>query len=396
MLATVCVLLVVTLQARNAEEALDEAAGHTLRDYTGYAGRMLGADVLRRFAEQRATILAPIAGSSRRRVPAPTLADIVRLGDAYFARELTVSDSGIGYFRIDTRTGAIEGTGRVKGELATLLADTLRVVSSRGPLDAPDVLSILNRDGGLSVAYARLLDQDGKVVGIYGYTYTRSRGIAAIADRAFKETPLLPISVAGARWNYDTTAVARGEVVNDSFLGVRISDRAGRVLWASPRSEFIVSSSYRQRVVLSTSAGGIMVETALRPSSESLLIPTIVRNAQRWSMRALIGLTILLAAVSLLALRGERAGARARRTEAMQQLALGLRHEINNALASVMLNAELLAEEESLDESQRERMVAIIEQLDRMRGVLRRLEKTDRFDVVVPYLNEGYMVDLST
>ncbi len=80
----------------------------------------------------------------------------------------------------------------------------------------------------------------------------------------------------------------------------------------------------------------------------------------------------------------------------MQQLALGLRHELNNALASVMLNAELLSEEESLDEGQRERLKAIVEQSDRMRGVLRRLEKTDQLDVVVPYLTEGFMVDLSS
>jgi signal transduction histidine kinase len=79
----------------------------------------------------------------------------------------------------------------------------------------------------------------------------------------------------------------------------------------------------------------------------------------------------------------------------MQQLALGLRHEINNALASVMLNAELFAEEDGLDAEQRARVVAIVEQSDRMRRVLRRLEKAERFDVVVPYLNEGYMVDLS-
>jgi signal transduction histidine kinase len=105
---------------------------------------------------------------------------------------------------------------------------------------------------------------------------------------------------------------------------------------------------------------------------------------------------MLLSAVALIALRRERLGARSRRAEAMQQLALGLRHEINNALASVMLNAELLAEEDGLDAEQRSRLVAIVEQSRRMRNVLRKLEKAEHFDVVVPYLNEGYMVDLST
>ena len=137
-----------------------------------------------------------------------------------------------------------------------------------------------------------------------------------------------------------------------------------------------------------------MVETALLPAGEPTLIPNIVRRAQRWSLRALLALTIMLAAVSLIALGGERAGARARRANAMKQLALGLRHELNNALASVMLNAELLSEDQ-LDAAQRERLDAIIEQADRMRNVLRRLEKSERLDVMVPYLNEGFMVDLS-
>ena len=100
--------------------------------------------------------------------------------------------------------------------------------------------------------------------------------------------------------------------------------------------------------------------------------------------------------VSLLALRGERLGAQARRAEAMQQLALGIRHEINNALASVLLNAELLHEEKTMSEEQRERLEAIVEQAERMRKVVQRLENSDKLNVLVPYLNEGLMVDLST
>ncbi len=80
----------------------------------------------------------------------------------------------------------------------------------------------------------------------------------------------------------------------------------------------------------------------------------------------------------------------------MQQLALGLRHEINNALASMLLNAELLNEDRALTADQHERIDAIVEQAERMRSVVRRLEQADKLDVLVPYLNEGLMVDLST
>jgi signal transduction histidine kinase len=79
----------------------------------------------------------------------------------------------------------------------------------------------------------------------------------------------------------------------------------------------------------------------------------------------------------------------------MEQLALGIRHELNNALASVLLNAELMGEDPTLDDVSRERVVAITEQSERMRDVLRRLEQREGLDVIVPYLDEGFMVDLS-
>lgn len=394
-LATVGVFAVVSLQARRAEDALDESAARTLRDYTGYAGRMMGAEVLRRFAEQRAGILAPVSGSARRAVAAPALADIVTRGDAYFATFGPSHDPGFGYFRLDLRTGALEGTGGMRGPLAAPVADTLRAVLADTPVvSEPDVLIVTIDHVPYSVAFARLVERDGRATAAYGFTYTRALGVGAMAERVFRETPLLPASYAGLRWNYDTTSVSAGEVMNESLLGMRVTDRAGHVLWQSKGAAAGDASSYRATVVLSTAPGGVVVETALLPAGEPTLIPNIVRRAQRWSLRALLALTIMLAAVSLIALGGERAGASARRANAMKQLALGLRHELNNALASVMLNAELLSEDQ-LDAAQRERLDAIIEQADRMRNVLRRLEKSERLDVMVPYLNEGFMVDLS-
>jgi signal transduction histidine kinase len=212
----------------------------------------------------------------------------------------------------------------------------------------------------------------------------------------YREVPLLPVSFAGTRWNYDTTRVRNGEVLNDSLLAMRVRDRLGRLLWKTPDADVVLSKSpYGARTVLSTAAGGFVVEAAMRPVAGKSLIPTIVRSTQRWTLRALIALALLLVVVSLIALRGERQDAHARRVEGMQQLALGLRHEINNALASMLLNAELLNEEQSLTAEQHERLDAIVEQAERMRKVVRRLERSDKLDVV-PYLNEGLMVDLST
>ena len=393
-LATVGVLAVVALQARRAEQTLDESSSHAMRDYTGYAGRMMGAEVLRRFAEQRAEVLAPVSGNARRAVSPPTLDEIAARASISFAALGAANDSAMGYFRLDPRTGDMDVRGHMSPALVTRIADTLtRVVRAAPGRATPDIL-VVEDNGPYSVAFAEMIDPDGRTSAVFGYTYRREAGLAVMATRAFGETPLLPTSFAGARWNYDTTTVRPGEVANDVLLVMRITDRAGNVLWRSSTAP-APASPFTQAVVLSTSAGGIVVESTLRPESEPSLIPTAVRRAQRWSLSALLLLTVLLASVSLVALRGERSGARARRAEAMQQLALGLRHELNNALASVMLNAELLKEEKTTDESLRERYEAIAEQADRMRTVLRRLEKVDQLDVVVPYLNEGFMVDLS-
>jgi hypothetical protein len=393
--ATVAALLVVSLHTRKVESALDDAAAHTLRDYTGYAGRLLGSEMLRRFSEQRMRVLAPVIGSTRSRGPAPSLAEIVRIGE----RELRFGprpDSGRGYFRLDLRSGRLEGVGAAVGPLGERIADTLRVIV-RHPSTSPDPsLLVLEPDGvPYTVAYATYSDPAGRPQAIYGFSYTRALGVAHWAATVFRETPLLPTSYAGARWNYDTTTVRPGEIRNDSLLAVRVGDRSGRLLWRSPAGEMGSGDDIREHAVISTSAGGLTIETAIRPGGQPALLPAVVRHAQRWSLRAMLVLIVMLAAISLVALLSERAVARARRAEAMQQLALGLRHELNNALASVILNAELVMEEPGLEEPVRERILTVIEQAERMRGVLRRLEQRERLDVIVPYLDEGFMVDLS-
>jgi hypothetical protein len=395
-LVTVLVVAIATIEARRADRALEQAAAHTLRDYSGYAARTLGGEVLRRFSEQRALILAPVTGSANRNVPEPSLDEIVARGDKYFGAFPNSQNLQLGYFRVDLRTGAVQSRGTMSAGFATRVADTLtRLLVNRPNIFEPTVLVIDDGAVPRSVAYASLIGREGRPIAAYGFAYVRAVGVAGVSARAFRETPLLPISFAGMRWNYDTTVVRPGEVTNDSLLGVRITDRAGHVFWESARAAATAGTPYTETVVLSTVPGGIIVHAALRPSSASELIPSVVRRSQEISLQALFALTVLLSIVSLLVLRRERLGARSRRAEAMQQLALGLRHEINNALASVMLNAELLAEEDGMDTEQRARLTAIIEQSDRMRKVLRRLEKAELFDVVVPYLNEGYMVDLS-
>lgn len=396
-LLTLGALFLAAFQARRAERALAEAGTQTLRDYTGFASRLLGAELMRRFADQRNFILAPVTGASDRETPAPDLAAIEERGERWFGIEHAAPDPARGYFRLDLRTGAFEATPPLAGALASRVKDTLQRLAPRlrGPSIA-DVLVVPIDGRQFSVAYVPLRDGRGTALAVYGYTYTRDRRIAEVASRVFIQTPLLPNSFMGSRWNYDTVVVRPGEVQNDAMLVARIRDRQGRTMWQSRNVSGVPASAYLSPTVISTTPGGLEVETALLPRSEALLLPVVARHAQRWSLSALVMLTVMLAVVSLLALQSERVVAKARRAEAMQQLALGLRHELNNALASVMLNAELVQKEGELDEAQRARIAVIAEQADRMRGVVRRLEQSDRLDVVVPYLNEGFMVDLST
>lgn len=392
-LATVAILVSVTLEARRSEEALTRTATRTLHDYAGYAGRLMGSEMLRRFAEQRARVLAPVVGSAGRDVPAPTLDEIIARGEAELAAR--GADPGRGYFRLDLATGAMDGRGIVAGAFARRLADTLRTLAALPARPVDPGLLVLEADGtAISVGHASLRDGTGRVRVTYGYTYSRATGISYWANVVFRETPLLPQSFAGQRWNYDTTWVQPGEVVNEALLSVRITDRAGRLFWRSPGAPS-GKNAIRESSVISTAAGGMVLETTLRAGSEPALVPVALRRAQRWWIGAVIMLAMLLAAVSLLVLSSERARARSRRAEAMEQLSLGLRHELNNALATVLLNAELLRELPDRGGAEREHVVAIAEQAERMRDVLRRLERRERLDVIVPYLDEGFMVDLS-
>ncbi|HEV2148752.1 MAG TPA: GAF domain-containing protein [Longimicrobiaceae bacterium] len=82
------------------------------------------------------------------------------------------------------------------------------------------------------------------------------------------------------------------------------------------------------------------------------------------------------------------------RRNALQQLALGLRHELNNALAGLILEAELLAGGGAGYERYREAVASIQGQVWRIHDVLRRLDDVDALPTK-PYLDCGVMIDLS-
>ncbi|HEV2734108.1 MAG TPA: GAF domain-containing protein, partial [Longimicrobiaceae bacterium] len=92
--------------------------------------------------------------------------------------------------------------------------------------------------------------------------------------------------------------------------------------------------------------------------------------------------------------RDQRERITSERRLALQQLALGLRHELNNALAGLILETELLSGAGTGYERYRESVASIQSQVWRIHEVLRRLDDVD----VLPtkqYLDRGLMIDLS-
>jgi GAF domain-containing protein len=92
--------------------------------------------------------------------------------------------------------------------------------------------------------------------------------------------------------------------------------------------------------------------------------------------------------------REQRERITSERRLALQQLALGLRHELNNALAGLILETELLSGAGTGYERYRESVESIQSQVWRIHEVLRRLDDVDVLPTK-PYLDRGLMIDLS-
>jgi|GEM_PF-3417134 len=84
----------------------------------------------------------------------------------------------------------------------------------------------------------------------------------------------------------------------------------------------------------------------------------------------------------------------AERRTALQQLTLGLRHELNNALAGLVLETELLGGAGGEPGRYRDSVTSIQNQVWRIHDVLRRLDDVDALRTK-PYLDRGLMIDLS-
>ncbi|MEO8946419.1 MAG: histidine kinase dimerization/phospho-acceptor domain-containing protein [Gemmatimonadaceae bacterium] len=388
--ATTVVCAILASEVHQADAALEATSSQTLRNYATAAGRVLGTEAIRRSTEFRSKLFGPLMGTVIVDGQAPLLHTFAQRADSLFAAEKYEPDQYRGYLRIDVRTRKWDGLlAMADSSRASVVVDT---VLARARVDVPQgpMLVLPGVREPIVFSAGAVADAAGHQ---YMYVITQARATNfRHAMRATMETvPLLPPSFAGTAWKIDAQGVAANKPANDSLIGVTIVAVDGTVLYTSPNR---YGGPYRGSYQFQSGRGGFTIETVLRPSLATQLVPAVVRSAGR-SLYIGFGLVgCLLLAVSLVAFWGEMTHQTEAQARSMQQLTTGLRHELNNALASVMLESQMLAASDDAGTDARYAGAAIAEQAERMRKVLRRLDDVDRLPVV-NYIEGKSMVDLA-
>ena len=382
-----CAILASEVHQANA--ALQTTSSQTLGDYATAAGRVLGTEAIRRNNEFRVKLYGPLMGTVVVDGKVPALSTFAQRAESLYVSERYAADSFRGYLRIDVRTRRWEGV--------LAMADTARAhvvvdtVLARARAGARSPLIVLpGAREPIIVSSAAVADSGGHHY-IYAITQTRAMNFRHAMQATMETVPLLPPSFTGTAWNTNLPGGVANHPANDSLIGVRINAADGTLLYASSHW---FSGPYRGSYKFQTGPDGFSVETVLRPSLAGRLVPAIVLTAGRYVYIGLGLVGLFLLAVSLIAFWGEMSHQTSERARSMRQLTTGLRHELNNALASVMLESQMLAVSEEVSPDARYAGAAIAEQAERMRNVLRRLDNVDHLPVV-SYFEGKSMVDLT-
>lgn len=389
--ATALVCGELAVQVASARRALRKSATQTLHEYEGYVGRMVGTELFRRAQQTRDSLFAHVAAD--RRDGAVTLDEFVRAAAVMFARDGYAADPRRGYLRMDLETRTWEGAGALRDSARALpWVDTIgRMRRSPRLLPATGVLVRSDSDATLSAWFAVVRDQRTGHLLAYAVVHDRAVPFHHVLDAVVRESPLLPPSLTGSAWNIDAPSAERLRVANDSLLAIRVVSATGRELYRSPRW---FQGAHQASYTFQTGPGGFRIETALRPGLERELVPAVLEDSS-WTIYA--GLALLgasLLTISLVAFWGEMQHREAARVRGLQHLVTGLRHELNNALATVLLEAQLLETASDVAPAVRDSASVIAEQAERMRDVIRRLDNVDCLPVV-DYVAGTSMVDLT-
>ncbi len=384
-------LLVAEVHAANA--ALDATAEQTLRDYADYAARVLGTELLRQSQSFRARLYSAVVGATVRTGRALSVQEFARRADSLYLDDRYGPDSLRGYIRVDMSSGRWDAAGPMRAsERVRPVVDTL-LGTWRGAHDLmqPGVLIVPMGDREIMALYAPAADTVAHKVYVYVATQTRSLNLSHAMAATMAAVPLLPPSFTGPDSVASRAAGFSARESNDSLIGVRVVASDGALLYSSPRW---FAGPYRGSYQFQVGRGGFAIQTVLRPGLELALVPRAVRVAGRSLYVAVAMFGAFLLAVSLIAFWGEVKQREGERDRAIRDLATGLRHELNNALASILLEAELLATAVETPDDACVTGATIAEQATRMRDVLRRLDHADRLPVV-SYRDDKSMIDVA-
>jgi hypothetical protein len=390
LVGTMAVCMVLAGEVRDARAALRATAAQTLHDYTGYVGRVIGTELFRAAQTERDDLFASVAHATQG--PPIGIDEFARHADSVFAAVHHRPDPFRGYQRLDLTT--FQWTARralADTAFGQVVADTMMAMR-RSPQVFPSMgVMVLTVHAQPISLYYRIAN-DSVAHRLYAYIVTQSRSavFAQMVGQTIATVPLLPPSFTGSRWNVD--APVKPRLPNDSLVGVRIIGSEGTVLY---RSSNWFDSPYHESYQFQTGPGGFTIETSLRPGLEQRLVPATVEQASRTLYVSLALLGAFLLTVSFVAFWGEMRQRDAHRARALRQLTTGLRHELNNALASVLLEAQLLEAAPDSAAQVHESAAAIAEQAQRMRDVLRRLDHVEHLPIV-DYIDGQSMFDLAT
>lgn len=383
------VCTVLASEVSDARAALRATAERTLHDYAGYVGRVIGTELFRAAQAERDELFAPITRATDG--PPIDVGEFARRGDSLFASMRPGRDPLRGYERLDLSVARWTARGALTDSvLGALVADTM-LAMRRSPQVFPmaGVMLVSARSRPMSLYYRIANDRLTNKRYVYVVSQSRSAVFDQMVGQTIATVPLLPPSFAGSRWDVD--AAVKPRLPNDSLVGVRIVGVDGSVLF---RSSNWFDSPYQSAYQFQTGPGGFTIETSLRPGLEQRLLPATIEQASRTLYVSMALLGVFLLTVSFIAFWGEMRQREAYRSRALRQLTTGLRHELNNALASVLLEAQLLEKSADADGQTRESAGAIAEQAQRMRDVLRRLDHVDHLPVV-DYVDGQSMLDLA-
>lgn len=386
---TTVVCAILASEVRQANAALQATSDQTLRDYATSAGRILGTEAIRRDNEFHIQLFGPLTGTVVVDGEVPSLATFAQRAESLYHAANFAEDPLRGYLRVDARTRKWEGTlAMADSARARVLIDT--IFSRARTRGGSPIIVLPGVPERIIFATAAVADSSGHHF-IYAITQTRAANFQHAMWATMETVPLLPPSFAGTAWNMSLPGGVANHPANDSLIGVRIYAADGTRLYSSPHW---YPSPYRGSYKFQSGRDGFSVETVLRPSLATRLVPAIVRTAGRTVYIGLGLVGCFLLAVSLIAFWGEMSHQTSQRARSMQQLTTGLRHELNNALASVMLESQMLAASDDASPDARYAGAAIAEQAERMRKVLRRLDSVDRLPVV-SYFEGRSMIDLA-